>query len=150
MIIGLYLKQTCQRSFKINHFSRGTVYQVCGREESLIPKLQGHGGMGKRESPTSTICRCFLSADPFCWWAWGQETWWVIPNWQKKEFRRSYSPPQSVCIVIIFLLNNLSTRVWNSWKTLNTSDRCLSRYTSREPVHSHGLACNTTLFDMRL
>jgi hypothetical protein len=29
----------------------------------------------------------------------------------KKEFNFSYSPPQSVCMEIIFLSNSLSTRV---------------------------------------
>jgi hypothetical protein len=46
-----------------------------------------------RERPPSTICRCFQSADPFCWWAWGHETWCVMPTDRKKGFNFSYSPP---------------------------------------------------------
>jgi hypothetical protein len=74
--------------------------------------LSGIEALASNARPTSIIWRCFLSAEPFCWWAWGQETWWVMPTFWKKPFNFSYSPPQSVCIVIIFLSNLRSTYCW--------------------------------------
>jgi hypothetical protein len=49
----------------------------------------------------------------------GVWTWDVVryPNaLKKKEFRRWYSPPQSVWSARIFLSKRRSTRCWKSWK----------------------------------
>jgi hypothetical protein len=38
--------------------------------------LRGMEVWERSERPTSTIWWCLCLADPFCWWACGQDTWW--------------------------------------------------------------------------
>ena len=42
----------------------------------------------RRDKPTSTMWRCFRSAEPFCWWEWGQETWCSMPIFRKGLFHQ--------------------------------------------------------------
>jgi hypothetical protein len=47
----------------------------------------------RRVSPTSTMWQCFRSAEPFCWCAWGHDTWCEIPMFVKNVLKARYSPP---------------------------------------------------------
>jgi hypothetical protein len=49
-----------------------------------------------RERPTSMMWQCFLSNAPCCSCEWGQETWWVIPIFEKKVESFWYSPQDTM------------------------------------------------------
>ena len=85
-------------------------------------KQKGILAWAKRVRPSSTMCLCFLSTLPFWWWAWGQECLNWMPSWCRKGVRHLYSPPQSLCKQISFLLNIRSAIEWKWTKAALTSD----------------------------
>ena len=70
----------------------------------------------------STIVLLALSARPFCSGVCGTEVWWEMPCWERKllNFGLVYSPPLSVCRVLIVQPISLSAIALNSMNLSNT------------------------------
>ena len=78
--------------------------------------FKGIDAPARRARPTSTICLCLRSAEPFCWCAWGHETWCEMPSSWKNKLSFLCSPSQSVCrktkLVRLEKISLLSYTAW--------------------------------------
>jgi hypothetical protein len=121
-VITRITKKKFHGSFWLNNLARKTIDQIYDYEKSFIPIFQWHGCICKKRWPNFhnmsmlTLCRAVLLMR--------MRTWYKVRDTYtlEKELNFWYSPPQSVCIAMIFLSNSRSTWCWKSWNYWNTSD----------------------------
>ena len=120
--VGFPLEKFFKRGDKPN-VAKGMLFiRNIAVENALYQYLSGILAWASRVKPVSTMCLCFLSATPFCWWVWGHEYRTCIPYLVRWDVKAIYSPPMSVCRLFILLPNCNSTFFWNWMKTVSASD----------------------------